>query len=213
MQPVDVVSIGLAAAGAAWGIAADRISARWPHHENGRLRPFDWRTAVAAVAGGAALGALPARFADPASVALFGAYFVVLTLLLATDLDQRLLPDVLTLPPIPIALGLAILGWNPLVAGHLLSAILAAVVIPALLYAVSIPFGSGALGMGDVKLLVSVGLLTGLVNAIAGLVVGIMIAAVVLLALLAARRITLRTYVPFGPFLILGAFWAVLVTV
>jgi prepilin signal peptidase PulO-like enzyme (type II secretory pathway) len=33
----------------------------------------------------------------------------------------------------------------------------------------------------------------------------------VLALLLVARRITLRTYVPFGPFLILGAYWAVLV--
>mgnify|MGYP001003115350 CR=1 FL=1 len=27
---------------------------------------------------------------------------------------------------------------------------------------------------------------------------------------LAARRITLKTYVPFGPFLVIGAYWAVL---
>jgi prepilin signal peptidase PulO-like enzyme (type II secretory pathway) len=46
---------------------------------------------------------------------------------------------------------------------------------------------------------------------VAGLVVGALVAGGVLLVLLAARRITLRTYVPFGPFLILGAYWAVLV--
>ena len=38
----------------------------------------------------------------------------------------------------------------------------AAVGIPAFLFAVAIPFGAGAIGMGDLKLLVSVGLLTGL---------------------------------------------------
>jgi leader peptidase (prepilin peptidase)/N-methyltransferase len=65
--------------------------------------------------------------------------------------------------------------------------------------------------MGDLKLLVSVGLLTGLARAVAGVVVGALVAGAVLLVLLAARRITLRTYVPFGPFLILGAYWAVLV--
>jgi len=41
--------------------------------------------------------------------------------------------------------------------------------------------------------------------------VGALLAGVVLAILLAARRITLRTYVPFGPFLIAGAYWAVLV--
>jgi hypothetical protein len=33
----------------------------------------------------------------------------------------------------------------------------------------------------------------------------------VILALLATRRITLKTFVPYGPFLIIGAAWAMLV--
>jgi prepilin signal peptidase PulO-like enzyme (type II secretory pathway) len=33
----------------------------------------------------------------------------------------------------------------------------------------------------------------------------------VLVALMLARRVTRRTYIPYGPFLILGAFWGVLV--
>ena len=40
-------------------------------------------------------------------------------------------------------------------------AIVAAVVIPAVLFVLSIPFGAGAIGIGDIKLLVSVGLLAG----------------------------------------------------
>jgi len=38
--------------------------------------------------------------------------------------------------------------------------------------------------------------------------VGAMLGGVVILALLLARRITLKSYVPFGPFLIAGAVWA-----
>jgi leader peptidase (prepilin peptidase)/N-methyltransferase len=161
--------------------------------------------------GGVAAAALPVRFTEAGHLLLFGGYFAALTLLLATDLDQRLLPDVITLPLIPVTLVIAVAGLNPLVAGHLLSAGLAAVVIPAILFGVSIPFGAGALGLGDVKLLVSVGLLTGLLNAGAGVLVGAMVGGVTIFALLALRRISLRTYVPFGPFLILGAYWAVLV--
>ncbi len=217
--------IALAILGALWGLLADRIAARWPAHEaeeaeDGRLvraagwvRPLDWRTVVTTVLGGAALGALPSRFADPLHLAIFAAYFVALTLLLATDLDQRLLPDVVTLPLIPIALVLGISGSNPLVPPAALPlALAAAVAIPGLLYLVSIPFGAGAIGIGDLKLLVSVGLLSGLVRAVAGITVGVLVAGVVLVVLLVARRITLRTYVPFGPFLIVGAYWAVLVT-
>jgi leader peptidase (prepilin peptidase)/N-methyltransferase len=222
---LPVLVAGFAIAGAAWGLAADRIGARWPAHEDeideaggiirdaGWVRPVDWRTIVVVLLGGASLGALPLRVTDPVPLAIFGAFFAALTLLLATDLDQRLLPDVITLPAIPIALALAVAGANPLVPpGALPGAILAAVAIPAFLFVVAIPFGAGAIGMGDLKLLVSVGLLTGLARAVTGVVVGALVAGVVLAILLVARRITLRTYVPFGPFLIIGAYWAVLVT-
>ncbi len=219
-----VLAALLGGAGVAWGLLADRIAARWPGHEEvvdaagevvrpaGWIRPVDWRTPVVAMLGGASLAALPLRFDEPAALALFGAFFVALTLLLATDLDQRLLPNEITLPAIPLALLASLAGVNPLVPADALPlAILAALAIPAVLFVAAIPFGAGAIGIGDLKLLVSVGLLTGLVRAVTGVIVGALAAGIVLVVLLAARRITLKTYVPFGPFLILGAYWAVLV--
>jgi prepilin signal peptidase PulO-like enzyme (type II secretory pathway) len=205
------LAVVLGVAGAAWGLVADRVGARWPAHEDGSVRDVDWRTLVVAVLGGASLAALPQRMEDIGQVLFFGGYFLALTLLLATDLDQRLLPDLVTLPLIAITLLAAVAGWNPLVAGQLGLAAVAALAIPGFLFAVSIPFGSGAIGMGDLKLLVSVGLLTGLERSVAGVVVGALVAGVVIAVLLALRRVTLRTYIPFGPFLIIGAFWAVLV--
>ena len=100
----------------------------------------------------------------------------------------------ITLPAIPLALGVGLAGLNPLVpVGALPGAILAAVLIPGILFAVAIPFGAGAIGMGDLKLLVSVGLLTGLARSVSGVVVGALVAGLVLMLLVAARRITLRT--------------------
>ncbi len=130
---------------------------------------------------------------------------------LATDLDQRLLPDELTLPVIPIALVYAISGLNPLVGGEVVLAVLAALLIPAVLYLPSIPFGAGAFGIGDVKLLVGTGLLLGGERALGGTIFGLILAGVVLLVLLVTRRIGRRSYVPFGPFLIIGAMWALLI--
>jgi leader peptidase (prepilin peptidase)/N-methyltransferase len=196
--------------GAAWGFASDRIGARWPAHEDGTTRPIDWRTAAVILTAGVAFGALAARTTDPRDLALFGAWFATLTVLLATDLDQRLLPDVITLPLIPIAAVVMLLGLDPLVRGTEGLAVVAAVAIPAVLFALSIPFGAGALGLGDVKLLVSVGLILGLGRALAAIVAGAMLGGVVILALLVARRITLKSYVPFGPFLIIGAMWGAL---
>jgi len=211
---VEPLSLVLGVAGAALGVLADRFSTRWPAHdeEHPAGRPVDWRTVMCGVVGAVALGLLPVRFGgDGLALVVFGAWFVTLIVGLATDLDQRLLPDELTLPVIPIALVYAISGLNPLVGGGLVLAVLGAVLIPAVLYLPSIPFGAGAFGLGDVKLLAGVGLLLGGERALSGTLFGLVLAGVVLVVLLAARRIGRRSYVPFGPFLILGALWAVLI--
>ena len=156
------------------------------------------------------LGALTLRFPEPVPALIFGAYSVALVLLLATDLDQRLLPNELTLPAIPIALVLDIAGLNPLVSlDQLPLAIVFAIVVPGILFLVSIPFGAGAIGQGDLKLLVSVGLLAGAYRLFVGVIYGALLAGVVIVVLLVARRITLKTFIPFGPFLIIGALWAI----
>jgi leader peptidase (prepilin peptidase)/N-methyltransferase len=67
--------------------------------------------------------------------------------------------------------------------------------------------------MGDVKFLVGMGLMLGGERALGATLFGLILAGVVLVVLLAARRIGRKSYVPFGPFLILGALWALLVRV
>jgi leader peptidase (prepilin peptidase)/N-methyltransferase len=210
-----VVALALAAAGGVLGFAADRFATRWPEHdeEHPPGRRIDWRTIVTVAVGAAAFGLLTIRFGSAGllAVGLFGAWFVTLVIGLGSDLDQRVLPDELTLPVIPIALMYAISGQNPLVGSELGLAILAAIAIPAVLYLPSIPFGAGAFGLGDVKLLAGVGLMAGGERALSGVLMGLVIAGFTLVILLVARRIGRRSYVPFGPFLILGALWAVLV--
>ena len=82
--------------------------------------------------GAIGLGLLPSVFLEPAPVpatstaldvalkpeapvvfAIFVAYVAVLVLLFATDLDQRILPDIVTLPMIPLALLFALSGQSP----------------------------------------------------------------------------------------------------
>jgi prepilin signal peptidase PulO-like enzyme (type II secretory pathway) len=213
---VDALALALilAPAGVVLGFLADRFATRWPEHdeEHPPGRRIDWRTVFCVVVGGAAFGLLPQRFGgDLLALAAFGAWFAVLVIGLATDLDQRLLPDELTLPVIPIALVYAWSGLNPLVGGAMLLAILAAVLIPAILYLPSIPFGAGAFGMGDVKFLIGMGLMLGGERALGGTLFGLLLAGVVLIVLLATRRIGRKSYIPFGPFLILGAMWGVLI--
>jgi len=211
---VTPLAVALAIAGLVLGFASDRLATRWPEHDEEFLagRRIGWRTAVCAVFGAFAFAVLANRFeGDPLALVLFGAWFAALVVGLATDLDQRLLPDILTIPVIPLALVYDLTGRNPLVGAELLPAILIAIVIPALLYVGSLPFEAGAFGIGDVKLLGGVGLMLGFIRTITGVASGAFAAGIVLAVLLVTRRITLKTYVPYGPFLIFGAVWAIFV--
>ncbi len=227
-MPDIQLAILLAVAGGVWGFVADRIAARWPVHEDGSVRAIDWRTPVVVVVGALSLGLLPGTFpvwtfwtdcdvncvhlaSNLVAPAVFGVYLVVLVLLLAIDLDQQLLPDVFTLPAIPLAFLFGFSGLNPLVPQGLISATVIAILVSAVLFVISIPFGKGAIGQGDLKLLVSVGIMAGPMRLIYGVVYGALLAGIVLVVLLVLRRISLKTFVPYGPFLIIGAIWSILV--
>jgi leader peptidase (prepilin peptidase)/N-methyltransferase len=212
MQPLVILA---AAAGLAWGVVADRIAARWPAHEDGSVRRVDWRTGVVAIGGALGLALLVNRFGGtPTSLLYLGVVAVLLVLLLATDLDQRLLPDVITFPLIGYALVGFVGGVGPFVKEpvDLVWAAVAGVAVPAILLIISIPFGSGAIGIGDLKLLFGMGLILGAGRIVATVAVGALAAAAGILVLLALRQITLKSYVPYGPFLIVGAMWAMLAT-
>jgi leader peptidase (prepilin peptidase)/N-methyltransferase len=196
--------------GALLGLAADRLAARWPAHADGHIRPLDWRSAVVVAAAALAFGGLVGRWSDPLDLAVLGLYAAALMLLLATDLDQRLLPDVVTLPlmaygaVVSVVAPLLGLQLNPLLAGKelgMVSAIAAAVGAPALL-ALSDRLLKGALGGGDLKLSVSLGLMCGVTLLLMGFLVATTAFAFVVLLLVAIRRITLKTAIPFGPALI-----------
>jgi len=200
-------------AGAAWGYAADRIGARWPAHDDGSVRKRDWRTILVVLLGAAAGAATVSRFGGSTThLFVIGAYVVALVLLFATDLDQRVLPDVITLSMIPYAIVVFVLGAGPSVrtTDDLLWAIAAAILIPVALFLLAIPFGKGAIGEGDLKLLVSVALLAGAQNVFYGLVVGALVAGIVVAVLVVSRRLSMKDFVPYGPFLIAGSMWAIL---
>jgi leader peptidase (prepilin peptidase)/N-methyltransferase len=113
---------------------------------------------------------------------------------------------------IPVALAVLLFGWDPVLSDKALgipSGLVAGIAFPALLLGGS-ALVHGGLGWGDVKLLVSVGLVSGVSALLVSLLVASVAFGLVLAALLAARRVSLRSYVPFGPVIILAAAIAVL---
>lgn len=206
---MTIAVVVAAIVGAVFGFGADRLSSRWPLHEDEAVRSLDWRTVAVVLGGAAAFGALAWRWTDPLDLAVLGIYVAALIVLLATDLDQKLLPDLITFPLMAYALVILVLGLNPVLEGLTqvfiaegdLSALLAAIAAPALL-AITDRIFRGALGMGDLKLAVSLGLMFGLSQLFIGFLMGTLAFALIVLVLVLSRRVSMKTAVPFGPALI-----------
>lgn len=195
--------------GGIFGFGADRLASRWPAHETEVVRGLDWRTPAVVLGGAVAFGLLAWRWTEPADLLVLGIYVAALIVLLATDLDQKLLPDLITYPLMGYALVVMVLELNPILAGKAqvviadgdLAAVLAAIMAPVLL-AITDRIFRGALGMGDLKLAVSLGLMFGISQLFVGFLFGTVAFAAVVLVLVLSRRVSMKTAVPFGPALI-----------
>lgn len=129
---------------------------------------------------------------------------VVLALI---DLRCHRLPDALTLPSYPIAL--ALLGVAAVVGSdeHALLRAVAGMAVLGGFYRLLAVFPAG-MGGGDVKLAGVLGLYLGWAgwpHLVLGTFAAFTLASAVALGLVATRRATLRTHLPFGPFMLVGA--------
>ncbi len=169
------------------------------------------RQALVLPAGGAALFAVSALVFDQFAAALlagtFATVFLVLTL---TDLERRLIPNRVVYPSLALA---AALSWAwpdtsvvEVFAGGLVAAALAAGIL-----LLSFPFGSDAFGMGDVKMILLIGLIVGWPAVIVGVFAGTLAAGAAAAFLILSRLRGRKDYMPHGPFLALGGlialFW------
>ena len=203
------LTLGSIAAGigfAALGAFGERLASVWPADE-ARRRSVGWRTVALAVAAGLGAAAIVARSSLPwwATVG----YLVLLALLLlltATDLEQRRLPHIL-LDPL-ILLAALFVPFNPGV--QPVDAVIGAVAAVAFLGALALVV-RGGLAVGDLYLVAPIGLMLGGPAIFTALFAAAFLAAGTSLALLGLRRVGMRSYIPFGPFLVGGAVLALLI--
>ncbi|MDQ3689569.1 MAG: A24 family peptidase, partial [Chloroflexota bacterium] len=130
-------------------------------------------------------------------------YLTLLGLLLvltATDLEQRRLPH-LVLDPL-ILLSVAFVPVNPGV--DPLMALVGAAAAVAFLGGLALVV-RGGLALGDLYLVAPIGLMLGWPAIFSSLFAAAFLSAGASLVLLATRRVGMRSYIPFGPFLVAGA--------
>lgn len=161
--------------------------------------------------GGAALFATSFAVFDDTAPGIAGGVFATLFLTLTmTDIERRLLPNRIIYPSILLALALSWI-WPDASVPEILAGGLAGLALGIGLYVVSLPFGRGAFGMGDVKMILLIGLVVGPASLLVGVLVGSVLAGLVAATLILGRLKSRTDYMPHGPFLALGAvialFW------
>jgi leader peptidase (prepilin peptidase)/N-methyltransferase len=197
---VDPIVTAVAVAFGALGAAAERLASVWPPDEASRRRP-GVRTVALAVVAAVAGGAVAARSAlPPWATAVYLGFVAILVVLAATDLEQRRLPHLL-LDPLVLAAALWV-PFNPAV--PVTSALLGAGAAVAFLGGLTI-LVRGGLALGDLYLVAPIGTLLGWPSVFFAIFVASLLAAVASLVLLLMRRVGMRSYIPFGPFLVAGA--------
>ena len=134
-------------------------------------------------------------------------YVFIATLLVITfiDIDHRIIPDVISLPGIPIfflaAIATALLTWKEALLGILIGGGIL-LLIALLYYALTRKEG---MGMGDVKLLAMIGALVGWKGVFFTIFVSSAVGTLSGLLVMLVTRQNMKLKIPFGPFLAIGA--------
>lgn len=202
---LGLASIIAGVAFAIGGALSERLASIWPPDEAQGRAP-GWRTVALAAVSGVVAAAIVARSTLPWWATL--GYLVLLALLMvltATDLEQRRLPHVV-LDPL-ILLAAVFVPFNPAV--EPLMALIGAGAAVAFLGTLALVV-RGGLAVGDLYLVAPIGLMLGWPVIFTALFAGAFLAAGASLVLLARRRVGMRSYIPFGPFLVGGAVLALL---
>jgi len=136
---------------------------------------------------------------------VYGIFFSALLTVTLIDLDHLMIPDAITLPG--IVLGVLCSLW--ILPVGLLNSLIGVIVGGGVLLAVAwispFLFGKESLGGGDIKLLAMVGAVLGWELALATLMIASILGALVGVGLMAVSAMKRGQYMPFGPFLSLGA--------
>jgi len=187
-----------------------RIPARYPLVEG--LTAIAFVIAAAPFVGGVAMPADPRVAAAGILELIAFLYLAAISVVLAViDLDVWRLPDRIVLPA--YAVGAALLGGAGVLRGNATALGVAAAASGAAFLLFLVLHLVGGMGLGDVKLAGVLGLFLGYLGpaqVTVGIAAGFLVGAVVGIALVVARRSSRTSRIPFGPWMILGAWIGVL---
>ncbi|HXB03277.1 MAG TPA: A24 family peptidase [Candidatus Angelobacter sp.] len=197
-----LIAIASAIVGAACGWAARWGSVRLAKLEGLVSGTKPWQVWGPPIAAALVFGAFGYELGATWSLLLHCVFGLVLVQVVFFDLEHRLILDRVIFPAMALALSVSIFNhpwWAGLATGlgaGLLFALIA--LIGALI------FKAEAMGFGDVKLAVFIGLLLGWPNTVTGLFYGVFLAGVVSIGYVIWKR-SMKGTIAYGPYLAVGA--------
>jgi len=136
---------------------------------------------------------------------VYAALFSALLVAALIDLEHQIIPDTITLPGIAIGLICAATVLPLALMDAVLGLVLGGGILWGLAIASPYLFGKEGMGGGDIKLLAMIGAFLGWKSTLLTIVIGALGGAVVGIALILLKIMRRDQYLPFGPFLVLGA--------
>src|SRR6478752_597989 len=136
---------------------------------------------------------------------LYCILFSALLVVTGTDLTHKIIPNVVTVPGILVGL----LGAATVLPTGLVNALLGIAVGGGILWTLAWAspylFGKEGMGGGDIKLLAMIGAFLGWKPALLTIMIGSLTGSIIGVSLIAFGVMKRDEYIPFGPFLVLGA--------
>ena len=136
---------------------------------------------------------------------VYAALFSALLVAALIDLEHQIIPDAITLPGIALGLICAATVLPLALTDAVLGLLLGGGLLWALAAASPYVFGKEGMGGGDIKLLAMIGAFLGWKSTVLTIMIGALAGAVVGIALILLNIMRRDQYLPFGPFLVLGA--------
>jgi leader peptidase (prepilin peptidase)/N-methyltransferase len=139
------------------------------------------------------------------STAVYGLLYSALLVVAGTDLSHKIIPNVVTFPGIVVGLVSAATILPLGLVNGLIGLLVGGGILWFLAWISPYLFGKEGMGGGDIKLLAMIGAFLGWKPALMTIMMGAFLGSLVGVSLIAARVIKREDYIPFGPFLVVGA--------
>jgi len=175
-------------------------------------RPISWRYPLVELITAVFALLLFAKFHVSINFLIFFIFTAVLIVIAFIDLDHQIIPDVITLPGIPIFFLLAVFVVKVPWLEALIGLLIGGGVLLAIAFIYELLTKREGMGGGDIKLLAMIGGFLGWKSLIFILLFSSLLGAIVGIAVMIIKKQDMKYAVPFGPFLSVAAvaylFWS-----